>query len=135
MGAHSTLIVRQCTLFWAKCNFLGIGSEEWAVLSVTVIALPFLTADAALPWTLLCPLSGWRNCPHPNLSPASVGENAPLSWPASKLALWLPIGQLPFSTGKRGGAEPLPMRRKQAFFEYQLCSWYTFSDLLMPYFI
>lgn len=27
-GACCTFIVRQCTLFWAKCNFLGIGSEE-----------------------------------------------------------------------------------------------------------
>lgn len=34
--ACSALIVRQCTLFWAKCDFLGTGSEEWAVLSVTV---------------------------------------------------------------------------------------------------
>lgn len=30
--ASSALIVRRCTLFWAEFNFLGIGSEEWAVL-------------------------------------------------------------------------------------------------------
>lgn len=40
----------------------GHCSEEWAVLSVTVTALPFLSADAALPWALLCPSSGSRTC-------------------------------------------------------------------------
>lgn len=63
------LIVRQRTLLWAKCDFWGIGSEEWAVLRVTVTALPFLSADTAPPRTLLCPLSGLRSCPHPNWLP------------------------------------------------------------------
>lgn len=39
------------------------------MLSVTVTVLPFLTADAALSQTLLCPLSGLRTGMHPNLLP------------------------------------------------------------------
>lgn len=50
--------------------FFGPCSEEWAVLSVPGTALPFLTADAALPWTLLCPLSALRTRRLPVGSPS-----------------------------------------------------------------
>lgn len=96
-GACNALIVRPCMLLWAKGDFLGTDSEEWAVLSVTVAALPFPTADAAQSWPLLCPFSGPRSCPQPNWlppcrSPASGwrvgwGGMSPLSWPALKPAL------------------------------------------------
>lgn len=46
---------QQRMLLQTKCECWGTGSEEWAVLSVIVTELPFLTADTALSWALLCP--------------------------------------------------------------------------------
>lgn len=68
-GACGALIVKQYTLLWAKGDFLGTSSEEWAVLHVTVTALPFPTADAALPGPLLCPLCGPEKLPAAQLAP------------------------------------------------------------------
>ena len=110
----------------AKCVFFGPCSEEWAVLSVPVTALPFLTADAALPWTCLCPLSALRTCRLSRLplcvSPVSRGGDITYILAIIKAGPELPEGQLPFSTGEGGGAVPLPMGRKWVFTEYQLCT-------------
>ena len=97
----------------AKCVFLGPCSEEWAVLSVPVTALPFLTADAALPWTCRCPLSTLRTCrlpvgsPSVRVLPLGAGTS-PISWPASKQALSCPKASCPSPREKGEELCPCP---------------------------
>lgn len=135
-GGCSALIVKQCTLLWAKGDFLGTSSEEWAVLHVTVTALPFPTADAALPRPLLCPLCGPRSCPQPSWlphcrRPASGGGGgmSPLSWPASKPALpaALVLGGKAWSCAPACG-------KKAFMIEHQPCALCC-AGLLMSHFI
>lgn len=128
------LIVRQCMLLWPKVCFFGPCSEEWAVLSVPGTALLFLTADAALPWTLLCPhLGSGEHAASQSaplcVSPASRWGHHFHPGPASKQAL-TPSAGLPFSTEKGGGAVPLPMGRKWALTEYQLCTLLLLCQIL-----
>lgn len=126
----SALIVRRCTLFLAKCDFLGIGSEEWAAHSVTVTALPFLTADAALPQTRLCPLPGPRTCRVPMGS--HTADVLALGAGMAPAAAFRPA---PFSMGRRERALLQPMGGEGALAEYQLCTLCTVPNYLMAYFI